>query len=286
MKTIIACTDFSSNATNAVQYAAALADAAKARLILFHHFVYPVPATDLPEVYPQAFVDEMASGLEQQLRDIKVELENMYPIQVDCVVRYWSFPNDLEELFQSEAADLVVMSVQGQSVIMNALLGSAASGTIRRGNLPVLVVPQGVAFHPILKILFACDDHTIPNPNTVQALRGIARVFDAYIEVLTLFDLQKTPELVPDGNASFAQTNLEKHLAGTRHGYTFENENTVDKGIIYEAARSSADLVVMIPHHHSYLSSLFNQSETQRVALTITLPLLVLGEKVNQLAEM
>jgi nucleotide-binding universal stress UspA family protein len=52
---------------------------------------------------------------------------------------------------------------------------------------------------------------------------------------------------------------------------------------LYEAARSSADMVAMIPHHHSYLSSLLNQSETQRVATTITLPLLVLGEKVERM---
>ena len=48
MKTIIACTDFSSSATNAVQYAAALAAATKAKLVLFRYFEYPVAATDLP----------------------------------------------------------------------------------------------------------------------------------------------------------------------------------------------------------------------------------------------
>jgi nucleotide-binding universal stress UspA family protein len=74
-------------------------------------------------------------------------------------------------------------------------------------------------------------------------------------------------------------------LAGTRHGYSYENETAVDKGILYEAARSSADMVAMIPHHHSFWSNLLNQSKTQKVAAAITLPLLVLGEKVAQTAK-
>ena len=74
-------------------------------------------------------------------------------------------------------------------------------------------------------------------------------------------------------------------LTGTRHGYSYENEDAVKEGILYEAARSGADLVAMIPHHHSFLSSLLNQSETQRVAAAIMLPLLVLGERVKEAEE-
>ncbi len=52
MNAIIASTDFSPSATHAVHYAAALAQSVGARLVLFHHFTYPVPATDLPILQP------------------------------------------------------------------------------------------------------------------------------------------------------------------------------------------------------------------------------------------
>jgi len=284
MNTIIACTDFSNNATNAVLYAAALAKATEARLVLFHHFSYPVPATDLPAVFPNVFVDEMAAGFERRLQELKDDLAQSYSIEIDCVVRSWDLPSDLDEVFQAEQADLVVMGMHGQSAVVNALYGSVTSSAIRRGKLPLLVVSRGVVFHPVKKILFPFDDHAIPNTETVQALRDLALAFDTYIEVFTLLDLQKTPELVPQGGLSAAKSKLQTLFTGIRHGYSYENENAVDKGILYEAARSSADMVAMIPHHHSFLSNLFNQSETQRVAATITLPLLVLGEKVKQAA--
>ena len=287
MKTIIACTDFSPSATNAVQYAAALAAATKAKLVLFRYFEYPVAATDLPlpEVYPTAFGEEMAAESEHKLQDIKVELTRTHSIEIECVVRSLSLHSDLEELFHAEQADLVVMGIAGQNMVLNALAGNVTTAAIRHGNLPLLVVPQGVVFHPVQKILFSCDDQAIPNPDTLRILRNLAIAFDAYIEVLNFFDLEKMQATTPQSLRPAAKINLETMLAGTRHGFFYKNEEIADKGILYEAIRSAADLVAMIPHHHSFWSTLLNQSETQRIATTITLPLLVLGEKVQQLAE-
>jgi len=227
-------------------------------------------------------VDEMEASFKRKLQELKDDLAQSYPIEIDCVVRSWDLPSDLDEVFEAEEADLVVMGMHGKSAVANALYGSITSSAIRRGKVPMLVVSRGVAFHPIKKILFPFDDHAIPNAQTVQALRELATAFDAYIEVFTLFDLKKTPELVPQGGLSSAKRHLQELLKGIRHGYSYENENAVDKGILYEAARSGVDMVVMIPHHHSFLSNLFNQSETQRVAASITLPLLVLGERAQE----
>ena len=285
MKTIIACTDFSPHADTAVEYAAAFSQATEARLILFHFFNYPVPATDLSVVFPIDYVDEMTAGFEHRLEKVKAALVKKYPIDIECIVRSWTFASDLLEVFQTEQADLVVMGMHGQSAVVNAIVGSATATAIRRGDLPLLVVPRGVVFHPVRKIIFPCDNHLIENPATLEPLLNLAKDFDAYIEVLTLFDLKKTPDLVPQGNNSPVKTTLEALLNGTRHGYTFENEEAVDQGILYEAARSAADMVAVIPHQHSLWANLLNQSKTQQVAASINLPLLVLGEKVGKMED-
>lgn len=285
MKTIIACTDFSPNATNAIQYAAALAAATESRLVLFHHFTYPVPATDLPEAYPTVFVDDLADNVEHRLADLKEELRRSYQLDIDYVVRSLTLASDLEDVVAEEKANLVVMGIHGQSAVFNALFGNVTAATIRRGNLPLLVIPQGVVFHPVQKILFPYDGQSIPHPGTLQPLQDLAIAFDAYIEVFTLFDLQKTPDLVPTGTESVPNSGLENLLADTRHGYSYEHEDHVNQGILYEATRSSADMVAMITHHHSFWSTLLNQSDTQRIAASILLPLLVLGERTQQAAE-
>ena len=285
MKSIIACTDFSANGNNAVKYAAALANAMESKLILFHHFTYPVPATDLPMAFPTIFVDDMITGFEHRLQTLKEELGKTYPIEIDCIVKSWDMKSDLEEAFTEANADLIVMGMQGQSAVLNALIGNVTSTAIRNGKLPILVIPRGVGFHPVQKIIFPSDDHVVESPATIQPLLDLAKGFDAYIEVLTLFDLQQTPALVPKSGKSAAKEKLDQVLAHTRHGYSYENELAVEKGILYEAARSKADMVAMIPHHHSFWSNLMNQSKTQKVAASIHLPLLVLPEKVKQAVE-
>lgn len=281
MKAIIACTDFSQNASHALQYAAALAEAAKARLILFHYLNMPIPATDLPGFNPASFLDAKTAECENKLEEIKTELLKTHTVDISCIVRSFDLFIDVETTFRHQQADLVVMGMHGQNAVLNALMGNIPSTAIRRGKIPLLLIPSGVVFKPIKKILFACDNHEIPNMDTMWALQDMATTLDAYIEVLTLFDEDKSIAFAPKDTETRRQSNLETLLAPTRHGYSFENESAVKEGILYEAMRSSADVVAMIPHHHSFLASLFNQSETQRVAASITLPLLVLGEKVQ-----
>jgi nucleotide-binding universal stress UspA family protein len=277
VKTIIACTDFSPIADNAVSYAAALASATHARLLLYHHFTYPIPASDLPGYNPGIFVDEAAAGYEARLREVKKALLGRYQIEVDYVVRSFDLNLDLETLFKNEEGSLVVMGLKGQSALVSALFGSVAISAIRRAKLPLLLIPEEAVFHPLKKILFPFDDQTIASTAILQPLCDLATNFDAYIEVITLFDLEKTPTLAPKHALSAPKIKLDDILSGIRHGFTYENEDVVSNGILYEAARSSANLVAMIPHHRSFLVSLLNQSHTQQIAASIDLPLLVLG---------
>ncbi len=281
MKAIIVCTDFSPIANNAVHYAASLASAAKVPLILYHHFNYPIAATDLPGFNPTIFVDEAAAGFETRLNDLKKELLRTHPIEIECIVRSFDLQLDLEKAFNDEQASLVVMGLQGQSAVKNALFGSVAVNSIRRGKLPLLLIPAGPQFHPLKKILFPFDDQEITSAAILQPLCDLAISFDAYIEVLTLFDLEKTPALAPKPKMSAPKSALSALLSDTRHGFSYENEDAVSRGILYEAARSSADMVAMIPHQRSFLSGLLNQSNTQRIAAAITVPMLVLTSKTS-----
>ena len=48
MKTILAATDFSDSAQNAVEYAASMAELTEAKLILFHAYHVPIVASEVP----------------------------------------------------------------------------------------------------------------------------------------------------------------------------------------------------------------------------------------------
>ena len=288
MNAIIATTDFSASSANAVRYAAAFADATGARLVLFHHFIYPAPATDVPFLQPLVYVDEMSASHERHLADIRAELLKVFPkLDISTVVRSLSLQEDLEELFHEEEADIVVMGTKAHSPLSSVLLGSVSSKTIRRGKLPVLLVPECCSYHTVQKILFPSDRHYFGNAQILQPLHDAAKTFSAYVEVLTLGNRDDLSELAAPSaeHGTPTRSNLSLLLGDVQHGFSYENERDVQAGIVEEAARVQADWVAMVPHHHSVFATLFNTSETQRVAGSLKLPLLVLGERVPHAPE-
>jgi nucleotide-binding universal stress UspA family protein len=280
MKTIIASTDFSPNAGQAVAYAAGLARALNARLALFHHFTYPVPATDLPDVVP-LYVDELAVELERRLNKVKAGLQEAFPgLEVGVMVRSGDLLRDLEDVFRAERADLVVLGMRGENPGLNALFGSVTARVIRKGKLPAIVVPPDAAFRAPKKILFAFDFDAQTDLRRIEPLVDLAASFDAYVNVLNLFADDDMPAPTAVGRKMLKKQSLDALLGGLRHGYTLEEGTAIADGILEHAAYFGADLLAMIPHHHSYLSNLLQRSATQEVAAKMKAPLLVLAERI------
>ncbi len=276
MKSIIVPTDYSENATGATLYAAALARAAKTRLVLLHTFPYPV-ITDMPPDILQQFIDETIAEHTGRLQEIKQSLEQEYGIEVKCIVEAGSVVHRLEQAMEQEKGDLAVMGLRGVNPALSVIMGSNTAEVLRRGKTPLLIVPRSKAFQSPARILFACDNPFIENESTIQSLKEMATLFNAVIEVYTL---DETP-LVPGQPRQPRPSNLEAHLGKIKHVYTFEMGEGVRERILEAIADSKADLLAMIPHHHSLWAHLFDKSDTLSVALQSKVPMLVLAEKAN-----
>ena len=55
--------------------------------------------------------------------------------------------------------------------------------------------------------------------------------------------------------------------------------DAVRDSILDAVRESEADMIAMIPHHHSIWPYLFDNSDTLSIAMQTTVPLLVLAEK-------
>ncbi|MBK7937320.1 MAG: universal stress protein [Lewinellaceae bacterium] len=275
MKNIIATTDFSDSAANALQYAAALASAAKARLVLYNAFPYPV-VTDMPAEVMKDFVNQIAEEQFRKLHEIKNNLVREFNIEVSCLAQAGSVSADLEEIVQQEQADLVVMGLIGASPAVNVLMGSNTTAILRKGRIPLLIVPQSASFHTPRRILFACNDPLIRNAAMLQPLQAIASLFSADIEVLMISRKEPARKPFQDPRPS----NLEEYFRNIKHRYTFEMSDSVREAILHAIQESQSDIIAMIPHHHAVWSYLFDKSDTLSVALQSSVPMLVLAENI------
>lgn len=273
MKNIIVPTDYSDNANNAMHYAAALAQATGAQLVLYHAFAYPIITTDVPyEV--EKYIDEIQTSDRATLQEIKRELERQYPIEVKCISQAGSVSYHLQEIVQRENGDLVVMGLRGSNPALNILMGSTTFEVMRQGKFPLLIVPKNARFSPPKRLLFACDNPWVGLEATVKPLKDIAAAFGAAIEVFTV--VEPTPPITAP--KPVRPSNLEQHFEKIQHIYTFEETAEVRASILESIRESNADILAMIPRHHSVWQYLFGKSDTLSVALQTTIPLLALAE--------
>lgn len=276
MKNIVALTDYSENAANALQYAASLAKAAHARLILYHVFPYPV-VTDVPPDIMQQYVDVIADEHRQRLQEIKQTVEKQYNIQVAYIAEAGTPAHGLPQAMKRENGDVAVVGLRGANPILGIIMGSTPAEILRRGETPLLIVPGTATFKHPQHILFACDNPMIENPVTIRPLKDIATLFSAEIEV---YMVDETP-LRPGQTRRPRPSNLEEHFTKLKHVYTFEMAEGVREHILEAIEKSSADMLAMIPHHRSVWAYLLDKSDTLSVALQTTVPMLVLAENTK-----
>jgi nucleotide-binding universal stress UspA family protein len=185
---------------------------------------------------------------------------------------------DCPPLVKRLHADLVVAGMKPLSELDRRVFGSTATRLIGEAAFPVLVVPEGAAFEPLTRIVFACDHAALTPGNELSLLRELAAAFGAKVDVL---HVETTQPATAAGSRSHRGLNLERVLSGVQHQYTFLEEDDVVTGIARGIREDGANLVVMVPRRHGFWDIVFNRSTTRKMAYQAPVPLLVLPNPVK-----
>lgn len=276
MKTILATTDFSEPANNAVLYAAELAKIANAKLILFHVYNVPVLTGESTIVMPefndlvQIWVDEL-----ERLREPLMEKYGP-DLQIECVCKMgFSVEKVLEEYIKGRKIDLVVMGMQGKGFLRRKLFGSVTTSFMKDSNCPVLAINENVKFNSIEKIVFAYDNEKSIEPSVLDPLKALANLFQSHVYVV---HVERDAHKLTSGNSidNIFEFNLD--LEGIDHSYHIISNINVIEALNEFIAQMKADLVVIISRKHGFFSSLIRGSNTSKMAFHSSVPLLTLDE--------
>lgn len=270
MKTIIVATNYSKEANNAVNYAAALASYANSKLVLFNSFELSVHASNA--LLPGSSIGKLIDENNNTLHDIALNLSGKYGITVDYISRTSDLMEELDFQVKRLSADLVVM---GMKDIHSGFLPFSSTATaIHHAKYPILTVPEAASFNRISKILFAYNPDCIEEINKLPMLMELAECFNAEIQVCHVAkSLQTATNVFSEKNLSF---NAEAILGSTEHSYKeIEDDNVLD-GIEKLIKNWGADLLVMVPHKYGFWESIWHKSKTIQMAKRSLVPLLSL----------
>lgn len=139
-KVILAPTDLSENAEEAVDYACELARTLGAKVHLLH--VIAVPVLGVPELgmaLTSTMIDTMTQDNQNALDELAARKASLADI-APTILRTGDARDVINQTAKEIGADLIVLGTHGRRGVTRVLLGSVAETVVRSAPCPVLTV--------------------------------------------------------------------------------------------------------------------------------------------------
>ncbi|PIF70474.1 universal stress protein [Flavobacterium sp. 2] len=267
--TIIAATNFSTIAGNAVTYAAELAKATGAKLILFNSFSLSVHSAN-----SLITAESMQKQMDKATLRVQVlgsEIADLFKISVESICSYSFLEDELPAIIDQTNADLVVMGMAERSLEQD-LLGNTTTSVIKNLNIPILAVPQNACFQNAKKILYACDTLSLSSIRRFSWIREVIGNLGSEIEFFSVDE--KLDEIREEQGKILLNSSIEKKFEDVKYIYKNVRSNAVIDEIKKEIKNFEADILVMAPQKYGFWDSLIHRSKTRIMAAGLDIPLL------------
>jgi nucleotide-binding universal stress UspA family protein len=273
MKTILVPTDFSAHAENALRYAARLNEKLQGRILVFHSYHVPVPATEAPvDLRSEA---ELKRGALKSLQQLKDSFTQEFPGTTLLVETAAGFADDeIIERARQDRCDYIVMGTHGASGLREWLLGSNTSTVMEKAPCPVFAIPEEGRLDGMKNIVFAAD-YGMHNYKNALHVVELARLFHSTVTLLHIRSGRF------DESTEYAELEGFKSRVTRDSGYDQVTVSLLDGDDSYQTLHqyteeSRPDLLVLSMRNRNFFQKVFSRSLTKRMAHHSSIPMLVL----------
>ena len=271
MPVIIAATDFTDAAANAVHYACKMAVEFNADIVVLHTFLYPIMFSDVP--IPAPMIDEQKAA-EAQMEQFTDHLRAAYPgLTISSKIIYGDIQDGIEEYAEANTNPLLVVIGNGYTQENPAWMESALMLALRHLEYPLLAVPADAAYKGVQKICFAYDNKYAGSDVALIKLRELSSFFNTRLTVLMAQTNPSAGEYTniinPGAKTILEQANPEYNIVHGTH---------IDEAISDHLAQYATDWLAVMPRRHSFFANLFHKSHTEVIINNVCLPVLALHE--------
>lgn len=269
MPVIIAATDFSEVANNAIAYACDLAKATNASVVIVHSFVIPITFSDTP--LPVMPMDEGRDIAEDRVKEVvALQRRNNPDIEINGKVLYGDIVDCLEEYIEDQGAPwMIVVGNSGNDGTI--LLGNSVVAAMKRFATTVMAIPQGVRYEGVKKICFACDLTHIPSNFPAQDILQLVEKTGASLHILHV-NAGETPQEI-----KFEQTPVHDLLLTANPQYYYQTGSDADLEIMNFVEQQQIDWLIIIPGKHSFFEKLFHKSHTKAMVRLAHIPVVAVS---------
>jgi nucleotide-binding universal stress UspA family protein len=273
MKTIIAPTDFSAISLNAVNYAADLAAAINADIVILN--VVQMPITVAAISVTEFGYEEMVDAAEDELSSLSSRLlsRTKNKIHIDAKLMIGSLEQDLQEICKKQKPFAVVMGTRGAGAIERFFVGSNTVFAVNNLPYPVLVVPENASFNGISKMALASDLKDIESMKPIEVLKSWLQTFESELEIINVADDENLK-----ATALPASVSLQNVFSEFQTRFSFVAKQKIEEGVYKFAEENKPDLLVVIPKKHGLMAGIFHKSKSKPFILHPRVPVLSIAE--------
>jgi len=276
MKTILIATDFSVAAYNAALYAAELAKAFNARLILFNAYEQaPLPVSEIPVLTSEDMGTRAKRGLqnEKQLltkgNGLRVETSSRPGLAASCIL----------QAIEENKADIIIAGMKKNDQAVRRFFGSTVTALLKKLSVPLLVVPEDATFRNISAIALAIESDAAPDsdPHLLDILRETGERFHSKLYLVRVVKnrFQEAYEVL---NRPFKINKMVRTLDPV---YECIEGKDVPQALTEFTEAYHIDLLALLRPQHTLLERWFIKSTTRAVIFESPVPLLILPSKTG-----
>lgn len=258
---ILVPTDFSEQASFALDFAAGLARLNGATISLLHIVEYSASSNfdmtgisqidNLDNVYLMQILDASKERMQKLL-----ESPAYQGIVIEADVRIGNPFSGITDEIMDKAVDMVVMGSKGSEGFAELLIGSNTEKVVRNAHCPVITLKSPTAVNEIKSIAFATDMKDDPAP-ALAHLKEIQSLLQAHIQIFKVItsDNKKNNPRDIEHLQEFAKINrMENYSVHVAH------DKVEEDGIMYFAEKQSAGMIALCTHGRSGFLQLFSAS--------------------------
>lgn len=273
MNLIVVPTDFSENATHALEYAVETANALGTSLLVMSVYNPPVSVQSALQAVAADDTTRTTKLYREKLNTIAATVKAEFPtVPCNVHVSVGDVVREIVSLAQDRKADMIVMGTQGASKVVNVLFGSNTASVIEKAGCPVLCIPQSLDYNTPKKILFATN-FSYGDIEGSKKLVALAKGFNAEVifgHVVVGAEETDEEKAVVDRFAKEIQllTGYEK-ISGK-----VISDAHVNAGLDALIEQGNVDMIALATRKRNLFEKIYNPSITKKFSYYTNIPLL------------
>lgn len=284
MKKILVPTDFSEQADNALQIAAAIAAKNGAEIHLLHVLDVSLGGgfgfntmgePTSTSMMDQVYIVQLIGITKKRLEDVAQNLKVASNVNVSAVVQTGHIYGSISVYAEEEKFDLIVMGTKGASGLKELLVGSNTERVVRNATCPVLSVKNIRPDFTVNKIVFASNFES-DQLTAVGQLKTMQELFNAHVHLVYI----NVPNNFVGTRVMRAKANeFVQRYQLSKYDFTVYDDNSEEEGIIHFAEEVGADIIAVATHGRTGLGHLLSGSIAEDIVNHANRPVLTFNLK-------